>query len=274
MAHAGQIVLRLCAKLLQPLLGIQRHPVLFISALLLVNGVWLAFGEEILDQYDICTTQGDEFFGNAQRYFSTLEWISRGLCVRQSNNDDRCYRTLDHILKDGLNEIRKSEYAGAAGVMALLPTIGALLGAPTNEIWRLMTMVPFGGVLATAMSFGGAILPRSVKDYESDFMKQEINTSRPQGPGRTDSNTPFIDNPSPGDTAMMKRGRRLMHQVEKRLRPTEYKPIPTKYIWSGLIGMIILLAGSHVAMGIVEQGAILPWWCLSRWWIHMWYGMG
>lgn len=35
-------------------------------------------------------------------------------------------------------------------------------------------MIPFGGFLATACSFCGAILPVKIKDYESSFMKKNI----------------------------------------------------------------------------------------------------
>lgn len=61
--------------------------------------------------------------------------------------------------------------------MALLPTVGALLGAPTSEIWQLLTIVPFGGVLAMSISFGGAILPVRVEDYEPILGKGHYSAS-------------------------------------------------------------------------------------------------
>lgn len=222
-----------------------------------------------------CSTKSDDYFGNAQRYFNVLEWYRRGICVRHGGDDPKCYTALNDLLNSQLNEIRKGEYAGAAGVMALLPTIGALLGTPTNEIWRLLTMVPFGGALAMALSFGGAILPVKAKDYESAFMKRQINDGRPKGPHRTNSSMSFFkDPPNDHQRAIMDRASRLMEKVDSRLRSSKKAQIPVAYIWTGLVGMLLLLLGAHASMVIVEQGAILPWWCASRWWIHMWYGMG
>ncbi|KAB2568811.1 hypothetical protein DBV05_g12507 [Lasiodiplodia theobromae] len=100
-------------------------------------------------------------------------WIVRGICVRSHNVDEVCYPTLLAVLNN-LNELRKSEYSGAAGVLSLLPTIGALLGAPTNEIWTLLSILPFGGGLAMALSFGGAIMPVRVEDYERVMTKRNI----------------------------------------------------------------------------------------------------
>ncbi|RAQ99494.1 hypothetical protein DDE82_008225 [Stemphylium lycopersici] len=216
----------------------------------------------------ICTLL---LIGSAQVALGQLETAipyeqlqKRGICVRHGGRDNYCYSSLNQILEHELNEVRKGEYAGAAGVMALLPTIGALLGAPTNEIWRLMAMVPFGGALAMAMSFGGAILPVNVKDYESDFMKQQIDTRRPKGPNRIASDLSYFKETDHSHNEMVERGGRLMEQVEKRLKSTERKEIPTKYIWSGLIGMLVLLLGAHGSMAIVEQGTILPWWSLKQ----------
>jgi hypothetical protein len=255
-----------------------RFQILLVLAIILLEFPNTASGqsEEVpLDTLSNCSTRSDEYFGNAQSRFDMIEWYRRGLCIRHGGNDPKCYTALNNVLKAQLNEIRKGEYAGAAGVMALLPTIGALLGAPTNEIWRLLTMVPFGGALAMALSFGGAILPVKAKDYESAFMKRQIIDGRPKGPRRTNSNMSFFkDPPSDHQLAIIDRASRLMEKVDSRLRSKIRKSIPVNYIWSGLVGMLLLLFGAHASMVIVEQGSILPWWCASRWWIHMWYGMG
>ena len=164
MSWVSQQILRTLAsanQLLAPQVVLRRSVAFSILCMVfLVSNNRFVFGQQIRDsEVKDCETVSDIYLGNAQRVFNTLEWVRRGICVRHGGRDRLCYESLNHILEDRLNELRKGEYAGAAGVMALLPTIGALLGAPTNEIWRLMTMVPFGGALAMAMSFGGAILP-------------------------------------------------------------------------------------------------------------------
>lgn len=222
-----------------------------------------------------CTSIADEFTGNAQLMFNIPDWLNRGLCVRGSldSSDFQCYSRLQLILSSNLNEIRKAEYNGAAGVLALLPTIGALLGTPTNEIWRLLTMIPFGGLLATASSFGGAMLPVRIKDYESDFMKNNITESlrNPKSASRmwrTD-----VDDHH-GRTRVQERADILMGKVYEKLQSDSQEKVPYSYIWIGLTGMSLLLAGAQVAMTIIELGAVLPWWCVSKWWVHLWYLMG
>lgn len=115
-------------------------------------------------------TQADTWAGNAQTKFFVSEWINRGVALRYNGDDQLCYNSLIATLGSIIN-IRLAEYSGVAGVLSLLPAIGALLGAPTNEIWRLWTVIPFGGVLTMLLSFGGAILPIKIEDYERDIRK-------------------------------------------------------------------------------------------------------
>jgi len=221
-----------------------------------------------------CTSITDSYPGNAQDKFEIIDWINRGLCIRSDGasaiGTAMCYARLQLVLAGNLNELRKAEYNGAAGVLALLPTIGALLGTPTNEIWRLLTMIPFGGVLAMASSFGGAMLPVKIKDYESAFMKDNIKGRLRRGK----SSLMLSTDTTADDKRIEKRADILMERVETKLLGERQHPVPKMYIWVGLIGMSMLLAGAHVAMTIVELGAVLPWWCASKWWVHLWYLMG
>jgi hypothetical protein len=193
------------------------------------------------------------------------QWIERGICVRSHNQDELCYQTLMDVL-GSLNELRKSEYAGAAGVLAILPTIGALLGAPTNEVWTFLTILPFGGALAMALSFGGAIMPVQVEDYEHAMRKGNIAIG---------SIVSFRS--SIGEHAQKSFPEKLKELEEKvrtrisradRLRP-QRRPL-----FLGLLCMVLLFVGSQAAMIVLEQGGIIPYWCVSRWWMHLWYLMG
>jgi Flp pilus assembly protein TadB len=65
-----------------------------------------------------------------------------------------------------------------------------------------------------------------------------------------------------------------MRRVQKKLQSGAQKKVPKMYILVGLTGMSILLLSAQVAMIVVELGAILPWWCISKWWVHLWYMMG
>ncbi|KAL8732301.1 MAG: hypothetical protein Q9166_002873 [cf. Caloplaca sp. 2 TL-2023] len=207
----------------------------------------------------ICGTKPDQYIGNSQDHFQIANFISRGVCIRSRGDNKLCYTTLEATLKN-LNLLRVGEYTGAASVLALLPTIGALLGAPTTEIWRLLTVVPFGGGLAMLLSFGGAILPVRVEDYEKDLSSAKINfRAKPGKP-----NDPILDE------AELKT---VVEKIESRMRQDETWRLPKGHLWVGLLAMVVLFIAAQAAMIVIEQGGVLPWWCTSRWWMHLWYGL-
>lgn len=196
--------------------------------------------------------------------FAMTQWLNRGACIR-SNDNATCYPTLLRALEH-LNELRRAEYAGAAGVLAILPTIGALLGTPTNEVWTFLTILPFGGALAMALSFGGAIMPVNVEDYEHVMKKRNIAigsmvTFRTKS--RDSEQKPFSKKL---EELEEKVGSRISH--EKRMRPGR------RPLFTGLFCMVFLFGASQAAMAVLEQGGVIPYWCTSRWWLHLWYIMG
>ena len=48
---------------------------------------------------------------------------------------------------------------GSTALLTLLPTAGALIGAPTKELWVLWNLVPIAGIFSIALSLGGNIVP-------------------------------------------------------------------------------------------------------------------
>lgn len=214
-----------------------------------------------------CTTREDNYIGNSQNFFQIGSWMSRGICVRSQNVDEICYTTLEATIHN-LNALRAGEYNGAAGVLALLPTIGALLGAPTTEIWRLLTVVPFGGLLAMALSFGGAILPVRVEDYENDLGRDKITlgsiVSLRAKKGKAKEDTEETE----------EKLNQLVGRILARMGQDESQRLPKGHLSFGLLGMVLLFVGAQASMIVVEQGGVLPWWCVSRWWMHLWYFLG
>ncbi|MCJ1266332.1 hypothetical protein MMC22_006215 [Lobaria immixta] len=210
-----------------------------------------------------CFSTDDQYLANSQ--FSIYSWVSRGICVRSGNDEQLCWKSLIHSLEH-LDEIRKGEDAGAASVLALLPTIGALLGAPTSEIWRLLTVVPFGGGLAMTLSFGGAILPVRAEEYENDLNRNKIAiersvASRVKGSTQSEIAQKEIDGGLD----------QVMERILARMRQDESQQLAKGHLWVGLVGMIVFSAGAQAAMAVVEQGGVIGWWCVSRWWMHLWY---
>ena len=180
----------------------------------------------------------DDVIEYARAHFVVANWIRRGVCLRAANVDDDCYAGLERALAD-LTATRAAEHGGAAGVLALLPTIGALLGAPTTEIWRLRTVVPFGGSLAMALSFGGAILPVKIEDYENDLnnnkstLRSVVSLRARRGKGTEhiqDESRTKIDE--------------LVVKIEARMRQEDSQKLPRGHLIFGLCGMGILLSGA------------------------------
>lgn len=214
-----------------------------------------------------CTSVADKWIDNP-RVFSIVSWVSRGVCVRSDSVGDICYRAFQSSL-DHLDDTRKAEYAGATSVLALLPTIGALLGAPTTEIWRLLTVIPFGGVLAMTLSFGGAILPVRVEDYENDANGRKATIGR----SVTSRTSAFERLEDPKDEEGT-RPDQVVERILARIRQDESQRLAKGHLWVGLLVMIVLSSGAQAAMIVIEQGAIIVWWCTSRWWMHFWYFLG
>ncbi|KAL8688028.1 MAG: hypothetical protein Q9224_004991 [Gallowayella concinna] len=211
----------------------------------------------------ICATEPDQYIGNSQDHFQITSWMGRGVCVRSHSVDLACYQTLEATLKN-LNFLRVGEYTGAASVLALLPTIGALLGAPTTEIWRLLTVVPFGGGLAMLLSFGGAILPVRVEDYGKDLSSHKVSFRAKAAKGHQHQH---IDDETYAELDS------VVKHIEARMRQDQTMRLPKGHLWIGLLAMVALFFGAQAAMTITEQGGVLPWWCTTRWWMHLWYGM-
>jgi hypothetical protein len=209
-----------------------------------------------------CTTESDNYVGNANHAFSIPAWIRRSLCIR--SDVAMCYPALLGVLNN-LNELRKAIYGSAAGALALLPTIGALkLGTTTDEVWTLLNVIPVGGALAMALSFGGTIMPMRAEDY-THVLEESKATIRIPYKKTHDAR----DDPGLNDAL-----HKLKSRIEARMVSHVSHRVPSLYLIVGLIGMVVLLIGAQVAMIIVELGGVLSWWCDVKWWIHFWYLTG
>lgn len=211
-----------------------------------------------------CTSTADKIYGT----FYIDSWINRGICVRSGGEATICDQALQLSFQN-LDDNRKALYAAAANVLALLPTIGALLGAPNTETWRLVTVIPFGGFLAMTLSFGSSILPVHIDDYRND----------PHGNTMTDGKIDPSHNAPLGHLGASQKGingyfDQVVDRILARVRRNESQRLARGRIWIGLLGMFVLLAGAQVAMTITEQGGVIVWYCISRYWFHLWYFLG
>lgn len=199
--------------------------------------------------------------------FVLRKWVTRGACIREMPNGTVCDDILFPILGK-LHPLRQAEYSGAASVLSLLPTIGALFGPPTGEIWRLKSIVPFGGFLAMTLSFGGTLMPSRVEDYENTIAMRNtaigsILSLRKNLPGGQKSGQSI-------DEKLQILGDKIRERIDQH----QSVRLPKTYLFVGLFGMVLLLGMAQAAIAVVEQGSVINWWCSSRWWMHMWYLLG
>lgn len=96
-------------------------------------------------------------FSNYQRVGSSI----------RSGNQNECYGNLSLVLGN-IGPIASASSSASSGALTLLPTAGALIGAPAKELWMLYKLVPFAGVMSMLLSLGGNIVPNTSSDYEQE----------------------------------------------------------------------------------------------------------
>jgi hypothetical protein len=99
-------------------------------------------------------------------WFYFMNWVNRGMTIRSGPDVRQCLLNLAKALEE-VEVLSAAEYNGAAGALSLLPTAGALLGAPTREMWIVYKLVPIAGLLSMFLSLGATITPSDVGEYDS-----------------------------------------------------------------------------------------------------------
>lgn len=247
-----------------PYAPFRRYARVILILTLVLMASCIPFAQAKDNQTSNCPLQSDT---DPRIHFKVNKWVSRGSCIRSMPNKTLCEDTLGGILYN-LHKLREAEYAGAASVLSLLPTTGALFGPPTSEIWRLKSIVPFGGFLAMTLSFGGALMPVRVEDYEEPVSKQNtaigsIISLRKQLRGSHKDGRTI-------DEKLLELGNRVRERIDQH----ESLRLPKTYLFVGLFGMVMLFAMAQAAMAVVEHGGFINWWCQFGWWMHLWYLLG
>lgn len=98
------------------------------------------------------------------RPFNFTSYRQAGDAIR-SGTTRQCFGNLSLAL-GSIGPISSASSSGASGALTLLPTAGALIGAPAKELWILYKLVPLAGVLSMLLSLGGNIVPNTAGEYE------------------------------------------------------------------------------------------------------------
>ena len=75
--------------------------------------------------------------------FDFRGWQGQAHSIRRNNNRAQCFGNLSLALQT-VGAISAYEASGASGALSLLPTAGALIGAPAKELWSLYKLTPIG----------------------------------------------------------------------------------------------------------------------------------
>lgn len=195
-------------------------------------------------------------------------WSNRAAAIRASGTRAYCIGNLSVALTE-VGAAYAVGSQGASTLLSLLPTAGALIGAPARELWVLYKLMPLAGVLSMVISLGGNIIPMEVNQYE------KIDTFEYQGYIATDTRSKERDRhrnsfgPGMGTqmstTSTTAQEERLNAEafaelVYKRSRnPVGSRPILA--IVAGCLLQCLWLAIILYACYFLSSGAIIVWWC-------------
>lgn len=193
-------------------------------------------------------------------------WVNRGMTIRKGSNVYECLANLTTAL-DLVGSLSAGEYNGAAGALSLLPTAGALLGAPTREMWIVYKLVvPLAGLLSMFLSLGGSITPSNVGEYDpaepfsyGGFMpttrvraaKRRPMTPANSAPGNRDEANNFeAENDAQA----------FAQEVLQRAEDDSGGGIKFG-IFLAMALQFILIIATLIPMWYAQRGAVVSWWC-------------
>lgn len=177
-------------------------------------------------------------------------WQARAHAIRASGGPANCIGNLS-IALGKLGAAYTASSNTASTLLTLIPTAGALIGAPAKELWVLYKLMPIAGLLSMMLSLGGNIVPMEINDYEQidafsyagmiPTADQKINHAIIQPTGETESE-------------------RFAFQV--CLRAIDSRGARrTVAIWTGVLLQCFWLACILIACWFLESGSIIVWWC-------------
>ena len=196
-------------------------------------------------------------------YFDFRGWQGQARGIRSGINRAECYGNLSLALSS-IGPIAAYEANGASGALSLLPTAGALIGAPAKELWSLYKLQPAAGVLSMFLSLGGNIVPQSSSDYEikaSSFQYGGFIATSSNEDMKQDDDDMYDPNGS--------EVQQFAARVERRGREVRGSRKGMAIVF-GMILQCFWLAVLLAACWFTEEGSVVIWWCKAWGWMHLW----
>jgi hypothetical protein len=99
--------------------------------------------------------------------FQYSQWWANASAIRNQATNAFCFGNLSLFLEN-IGPVYQADLNGSAGALTILPTAGALIGAPAQELWILFRLMPLAGVLSMLLSLGGNIIPTEAREYSAN----------------------------------------------------------------------------------------------------------
>ena len=205
------------------------------------------------------TTTGEIASEGKEVSFSVAQWDQRGTTIRRGGTLETCLGNLSMALGQ-VTRTSAAEYNGAAGALSLLPTAGALIGAPTKELWVVTKLMPLAGLCSMLLSLGGSMVPSSVSEYDpSDTYTYEGMMSSSAAIQKRVNNTADKIGAAVADED--EKVNPLKQEIEARVSSFNEGGGTYTSIWYGLCGQVILIAALIIPLYFAQLGAVIEWWC-------------
>ena len=93
---------------------------------------------------------------------------------------DECWGNSSYAL-GRISNLDAAEYSGAARALALLPTAGALIGAPAKDMWYICKLMSIAGIFTMLLGLGGVY--RFLVTADRHLSLSSMGTLYFRGPG-------------------------------------------------------------------------------------------
>ncbi len=191
--------------------------------------------------------------------FSVTQWDERGTTIRAGGTIEFCLGNLSMAIEQ-LARVSAAEYNGAAGALSLLPTAGALIGAPTKELWVVTKLMPMAGIFSMLLSLGGSMVPSAASEYNpSDTYTYEGMMSTA---AVINKHVNITELEVQAGLAAGEPRNALRDEILYRVRSFSEGGGSYLNVWIGLGFQMVFIAALLVTLWYAQLGAVIPWWCL------------
>ena len=201
--------------------------------------------------HTLCDTTAD----NLTDPFDWKYWNCRADGIRFNANSTQCLVNLNKVLANNLLPLQMASAQASSGALTLLPTAGALIGAPSKELWVVYKLMPVAGVLSMLLSLGGNIVPTDASGYEMKVPRFSYG-----GLIATRSKEEDVEEAENNLTTDQPDSQIFADTVERRSK--DFRGCQSfSRVWVGVFLQLFWIAVVMIACWLAGSGGILYWYC-------------